>query len=139
MHQSDYIEGKVTYTVIWKMKLKLGWKFLINPSFLRSFFFQSAIKNFLLAIWSCSRYVKGVFNLVLCARKKKLWAYDKYFKIYSKKLTPLTPLRGLTALTQFCATCFKTNRRSLKRTSLDLWNPIPKTFVSLINNCSLEN
>jgi len=33
-------------------------------------FFQSDLKNFLLAIWWCSRYVKGVFNLVLCARKK---------------------------------------------------------------------
>ena len=93
MHQSDYIAGKVTYTVITKMKLKLGWKFLINPSFSKSNFFQSALKNFLLATWSSSRYVKGVFNLFLCARKK-LCSYDKYFKIYSKKLTPsLTPLR----------------------------------------------
>ena len=50
MHRSDYMEGKVTYTVISKMKLKLGWKFLINHSFLRSNFVQSALKNFLLAI-----------------------------------------------------------------------------------------
>ena len=27
-------------------------------------------------------------------RQKKIFSYDKYFKIYSKKFTPLTRLRG---------------------------------------------
>ena len=46
VHRSDYIEGKVKYTVISEIKHKLGWKFLINPSFLWSNFFQNALENF---------------------------------------------------------------------------------------------
>ena len=46
VHRSDYIEGKVKHTMISKVKQKLGWKFLINSSFLRSNFFQNALKIF---------------------------------------------------------------------------------------------
>ena len=89
-----YIERKVTYTVISKMKLKLGWKFLINPSFLRSNFFSKCSKKFLLAIWWCSRYVKGVFNLVLCARKNysRTISTSKYIR---KSWPPSPPQRGV--------------------------------------------
>ena len=70
IHRSDYIEGKVKYTVISKMKQKLGWKFLINP-FLRSIFFQNALKNFQ---WLCDHVqgMKKVSSTMFFAPGKKI-------------------------------------------------------------------
>ena len=59
----------------------------MKPSFWGETFFQNALKIFLLALWSCSRYVEGVS----IALEKELWTYA-YFKIYSKKADPLSPL-----------------------------------------------
>ena len=37
--------------------------------------------------------MQKVFSSLLFVPEKKLWSYDEYFKIYSKKLTPLTPFQ----------------------------------------------
>ena len=42
----------------------------MKPSFWGELFFLNALKMFLLALWSCSRYVEGVFNVFLCAGKR---------------------------------------------------------------------
>ena len=74
MHRSDYIEGKVTYTVISKMKLKLGWKFLINPSFLRSNFFSKCSKKFSIGYMMMFKVCKRCLQPCSLRQKKN---YDR--------------------------------------------------------------
>ena len=63
-----------------------------------------------MTLWSCSRYVEGVFNVVLCAGKKIMNVRYILQNIFKKNLTPpLTPLRGgvnifNATLTRFFAT-----------------------------------
>ena len=70
VHRSDYIEGKVTYTVISKMKQKLGWKFLINPSFLRSIFFSKCSKKFSIGHMIMFKVCKRCLQLCSLRQKK---------------------------------------------------------------------
>ena len=86
MHRSGYIEGKVTYTVISKMKLKLGWKFLINPSFFMSNFFSKCSKKFSIGHIIMFKVCKRCLQPCSLRQKKKLWSYDKYF--YIEKVDP---------------------------------------------------
>ena len=69
---TDRIILKEKWRIRWSQKWSKNWagNFSQILLFWGQFFFQNALKNFLLAIWWCSRYAKGVFNLVLCARKK---------------------------------------------------------------------
>lgn len=61
VNQSDYTSAKVRSTTIRKIKQKLDWNVLKKLSNL-----QNALKKFVLAIRSCSKYAEGVFNIALC-------------------------------------------------------------------------
>ena len=66
----------------------------MKPSFWGETFFRSALKIFLLDLWSCSRYVEGVFNVLLCTGKRIMNIWYVLQNIFKKSWPPLlTPLR----------------------------------------------
>ena len=85
-----------------KNEAKIGLKISDKSFFFEVKFFSKCSKKFSIGYMMMFKVCKSC--LQPCSlRQKKKWSYDKYFKIYSKKLTPpLTPLRegGSTASTQ---------------------------------------
>ena len=79
--------------MISKMKQKLGQKLLINPSFVRSNFFSKCSKKLSVGHMIMFKVCKRCLQPCSLRQKKIMVVRDKYFKIYSKKLTPLTPIR----------------------------------------------
>ena len=56
-----------------------------NPIFWAETFFQRPLENFLLALRTCSRYLKGPLNLALCVSKKIVIIRHTNEKILAKK------------------------------------------------------
>jgi len=126
------MEGKGKYTGIWKNYAKIRLEYSDETLILRrNFFFQNALKIFLLALWSCSRYVEGVFNVFLCAGKRIMNVRYILQNIFKSWLPPLTPLRGGGQQLQrnfnsiwrdLCIRCFK----------ITLKTPPPKFFLDFM-------
>ena len=70
-HQSDFMLRKLKKVEILKIEAQnrvgIFWQ---NPIFSAETFFQSYLENFLLALRTCSRYLKGTLNQGLCVSKK---------------------------------------------------------------------
>ena len=117
MHQSDYIEGKVTYAVISKMKQKLGWKFLINPSFLRSNFFSKCSKKFSIGYMIMFKVCRRC--LQRCSlRWKKNYERTIHASKYIQKIYGWSLDAGLCASRDFFPKCKVPHRSPLQKGSL---------------------
>ena len=59
--------------ILKKIESQPGWELSVNPcytSFLSYHFFKALKKKFLCMLWACSRYLRGLSNLVLDPSKK---------------------------------------------------------------------
>ena len=65
-----------------------------NPIFWTETFFQRPLENFLLALRTCSRYLKGPLNLAVCVSKKIVTIRHTNKKILAKNLKKTWFLRG---------------------------------------------
>ena len=89
------MEGKGKYTGMSKVDAKITLEYSDETLTLRwNFFFQNALKIFLLALWSRSRYVEGVFNVFLCAGKRIMNVRYMLQNIFKKSWPPPNPPQG---------------------------------------------
>ena len=76
------------------MKQKLGWKFLINPSFLKSNFFSKCSKKFSIGYMIMFKVCKRCLQPCSLRQKKNYGRTISTSKYIQKSWPPLTPLRG---------------------------------------------
>ena len=81
------MSGKVKKVeILKKMKLKMRLEYSDKtPFFELKLFFQRPLENFLWTLCTCSRYLKGLPNRVLCVCKKIVTARHNNTKILTKK------------------------------------------------------
>ena len=63
-------------------QVRIFWQ---NLMFWAETFFQRSLENFSWTLWTCSRYLKGAPNQVLCLSTKS-WPHDKPIRLYVRKI-----------------------------------------------------